>query len=95
MNQGRVFTITLLLAVASIASSGAADRPVVKLAFYAPRAYYWPDQAEPPVHIVGFAHGAGQIQYVVSNASDKTVSTVVIQNMMVAPSGCTPETGDL
>lgn len=56
---------------------------------------YAPNQKSSPVHIVGINHDKSELRFVLSNTSDKTVSTVVIAKIDIAPRGCTtqPERG--
>lgn len=87
--------VALLLAAVCLASSGPATPPTIKLALYAPRAFYWPDQEAPPVHIIGFENSRSELRWVLSNTSDKAVASVVILNVKISPPECAakPEYG--
>ena len=52
---------------------------------------YAPFQPGSPVHIVGFEHTEREIQFELSNASDRTVTGVIIESVARAPSGCAKE----
>jgi hypothetical protein len=74
-----------LLAAQSDRSDSAAGR-MIQFAFYAP------PQKGSPVHIVGFEHTESEIQFVLSNTSDKSVVGVLIGRIESAPPGCATET---
>jgi hypothetical protein len=73
----------VLLLVALEASSDAA--PVIKFSVYAPL------QKDSPVHILGFEHDGHDIQFVLSNASNKSVVGVIVRGEGSAPPGCAIE----
>ena len=95
MSKTAVLALASFLAARCIAAPGAAESPIVKLAFYAPRAFHWADQEDPPVHIVGFENSRSEVRWVVSNTSDKEVESVTIQDEMIPPPACAakPEHG--
>lgn len=88
MSRIGILGVVLLLLAACLASSGPAASPTVKVAFYAPRAYYWADQEDPPVHIVGFENSRSEVRFVLSNSSDKTVASVRVVLLLFLPPGC-------
>lgn len=53
--------------------------------------FYAPPQKDPPVHIEGFGHTDSEIQFVLSNASEKSVVGVLIGRTETAPPGCATE----
>lgn len=67
------------------AKSDPAAISVINFSFYAP------PQKDPPVHIEGFGHTDSQIQFVLSNASEKSVVGVLIGRIEIAPPGCATE----
>lgn len=88
MRRNCTWAVTLLLAALGVANSGPASPPVIKLGMYAPRAFYWPDQADPPVRIVGFENNRSEIRWVLSNISGKAVTGVLIMHVMISPTTC-------
>lgn len=82
----RIATFALILApILAGASDKASPLPVLSITFYAPA------QKDSPVRIIGFRHDESEIQFLLSNASDKEVAAVLIGRVDIAPRGCTPE----
>jgi hypothetical protein len=74
-----------LPAVVAPAQANSPGAPVIHFSFYAP------PQKDPPVHIVAFENDESDIQFVLSNASDKPVVGVIVRLVYIAPSGCALE----
>jgi len=81
----RIRILALVLAVCPLASSQNKSAPTVRFSFYAPA------QKDPPVHIVGLQRDQDEVRFVLSNASDKQVTSVIIARVDIAPPGCAPE----
>lgn len=75
-----IFVLTALATVASPDTSNSG--PVIYFSFYAPA------QKDTPVRIVGIEHDEGEIRFMLSNASEKPVSAVVIGRVDIVPRGC-------
>lgn len=80
--------IVLLGPVLASGKSGATVAPVVHFSFYAP------PQNDSPVNIVGFQHTESELDLVFSNASNKTVASVLVDRVEVPPPGCATETNE-
>jgi hypothetical protein len=75
-----IFIVLLTPLVAT--GQSAAGAPVIRFSFYAL------PQNDSPVNIVGFQHSESEINFVFSNASNKTVASVLIDRVEVPPPGC-------
>jgi hypothetical protein len=82
MNRLAIFTF-LLTRLLVAASSGQSDLPPkLTVALYAPL------QKNIPVNIVGIEHDSSDIQFLVLNSSEKSVSSIIISRVNIAPLGC-------
>jgi hypothetical protein len=82
--------VALIVSAACLAGSTPATAQAIKLAFYAPKAFYWPAQGDPPVRIIGFETTRSKIGFVLSNTSGKAVTSVGILTLVVSPPECAP-----
>jgi hypothetical protein len=80
----RIGTLALALSpcLALAQSPLSAPAPVLGISLYAPI------QKDPPVHIVSFRNDGSEVQFVLSNDSDKPVIGVGLGFVEIAPPGC-------
>ena len=76
-----VIVFTPLLSAQSVRPAPTAA-PVIRFSLYAPL------QKNPPVRIIGFEHGGGEVQLVLLNSSDNPVVAVLVGRVDIAPPGC-------
>jgi len=74
----------LLISLVFVSSANAVAAPMISISVYATVL------EDSPLHIVGLHYGEHGVQFVLSNASDKTVVRTVLVAVQVAPHGCAP-----